>query len=60
MDYVYIFICADSDARTGAEFASHKRFFCIPGSSGEPEEYSDEDLVSCKICHFHFRYNRKY
>ena len=43
--------CADSDARAEAEFASQTRFRCIPGLSGEPEEYSDEciDLVSCKI-----------
>jgi hypothetical protein len=38
-------------------FQHKKGFCCIPGSSGEPEEYSDEyiDLVSSKICHFHFR-----
>jgi hypothetical protein len=41
---------ANSDARAEAEFASQTQFHCIPGSSGEPEEYSDEcvDLVSCK------------
>ena len=33
------------------ESASQKRFLLIPGSSEEPEKYSDEciDLVSCKI-----------
>jgi hypothetical protein len=32
-------------------FAKQTRFHCNPGSSGEPEEYSDERLalVSCKI-----------
>ena len=51
MDDVDEFICADSDARAEAEFASQTRFRFIPGSSGEPEEYSDEcvDLVSFKI-----------
>ena len=45
------FSCADYDARAEAEFASQTRCRCIPGSSGEPEEYSDEctDLVCCKI-----------
>jgi hypothetical protein len=33
------------------EFALQTRFRCIPGSSGEPKEHSDEcvGLVSCKI-----------
>jgi hypothetical protein len=62
MDDVHIFICADIDAWAGAEFSTQKRFCCIPGSCGEPEEYSDEytGLVSSKICHFHFSYNRKH
>jgi len=51
LDDVDEFSCADSDARAEAEFASQTLFCCIPGSSGEPEEYSDEcvDLVYCKI-----------
>jgi hypothetical protein len=51
LDDVDEFSCADSDARAEAEFASQTRFHCIPGSSGEREEYSDEcvDLVSCKM-----------
>jgi len=51
LDDVDEFSCADSDARAGAEIASQTQFHCIPGSSGEPEEYSDEcvDLVSFKI-----------
>jgi hypothetical protein len=51
LDDVEEFSCADSYARAGAEFASQTRFHCIPGSSEEPEEYSDEcvDLVSFKI-----------
>jgi len=51
LDDVDDFSGADSDARAEAEFASQTRVRCIPGSSGEPEEDSDEcvDLVSCKI-----------
>jgi len=51
VDDVDEFNCADSDALAEAEFTSQTRFRCIPGSSGEPEEYADEciDLVSCKI-----------
>jgi len=43
---------ADSDARAGAEFATQMRFRFITGSSGEPEEYSDEcvDLDSWWFC----------
>jgi hypothetical protein len=51
LDEVDEFSCADSDTWAEAEFASQTWFRCIPGSSGEPEEYADEcvDLVSCKI-----------
>jgi len=42
LDDVDEFSCADSDARAEAQFASETRFRCIPGSSGEREEYSNE------------------
>jgi len=45
------FICADSGARPEAEFALQTLFCFIPGSTSEPEKYSDEcvDLVSSNI-----------
>jgi hypothetical protein len=51
LDDVDEFSCADSGAPAEAEFASQTRFCSNPGSSGEPEMYSDEcvDLVSSKI-----------
>jgi len=51
LDDVDEFSCADSDAQAEAEFAPQTRLRCIPDSSGEREEYSDEcvDLISCII-----------
>jgi hypothetical protein len=51
LDAVDQFSYSDSDARAEAESATQTQFRCIPGSYGEPEEYSDEcvGLVSCKI-----------
>jgi len=46
LDDVNEFICADSDARGGAELASLTRFRFIPGSSGSYGRNSDRGIFA--------------